>query len=223
MSPPLAIRHALLPDDHAATGGGPDARRARRAAQRKHGHALLRACADTQWPEQAPALVRQDDRWRVDPHTHPEACAALAHSGRHLIAAIAQQGRIGVDVEDETRRPPALEDARDFVDVRSLDRLLALPEAPRGPAFIRLWTAFEAFGKATHRDLLPSIQTPLFDDEGRLSAAAFDAQGLALYAYNSAGMAYAIVADTSLPVREIAPHFRRITHWAGLITPEMGE
>lgn len=222
MSPTLAIRQAVLPSISATAGGGADARRERRAAQRESGHALLRRCADELWPARSPAIVRDGERWRIDPHAHPHACAAVAHSGRHIIAAVASRGRIGVDVEDESRRPPALEDARGFVDASSLDRLLILPEDQRAHAFIRLWTAFEAFGKAIQRDLLPSIQTPLFGDDGRLSPAAFHNRGLALYAYNSSNMAYAIVADTTLPVREVAPYFRRVHDWTGLVAGRNG-
>lgn len=69
-----------------------------------------------------------------------------SHSGEHLLVALAQAARVGVDLERLHRRPRALEIARRYFTAREADWLAA--QADRDRAFLQLWCAKEAVLKA---------------------------------------------------------------------------
>lgn len=82
------------------------------------------------------------------PRTDPPLDVSMSHSGGWVAAALSEAGRVGIDLETVRAVPPSL-----------LRRCLSPPElswvdeVPAGAArhhrFFRLWTAKEAFLKAT--------------------------------------------------------------------------
>lgn len=82
------------------------------------------------------------------PHADPPTDVSMSHSGNWVAVALCETGRIGIDVETERFVEPSL--AKRCL---STDELAWLEEAERGAArtrrFFRLWTAKEAYLKAT--------------------------------------------------------------------------
>jgi len=72
----------------------------------------------------------------------------VSHSGGALLVAIARNQEVGVDIETQRRRRPALELARRFFADDEAAALAGLGEAQRQTAFLRLWSCKEAVVKA---------------------------------------------------------------------------
>lgn len=71
----------------------------------------------------------------------------LSHSGALAAVAVSAEHPVGVDIERlRPLEPIAL--ARRFLAPEEADSLVAVPKAQQGAAFLRLWTAKEAYVKA---------------------------------------------------------------------------
>jgi 4'-phosphopantetheinyl transferase len=92
----------------------------------------------------------------------------LSHSGDLVIAGLARDVEIGVDVEKLRDMPSALELAERFFTRSEHSRLLALPEAARSEAFLRCWTYKEAYLKAVGTGIsedLDGVEATMNPDE----------------------------------------------------------
>lgn len=82
------------------------------------------------------------------PCSDPPVDVSLSHSGGWIAVAACETGRIGIDVETLRNVAPSLERrCLSAAELAWLDR--AKPGVPRGLRFFRLWTAKEAYLKAT--------------------------------------------------------------------------
>ncbi|WP_152555666.1 4'-phosphopantetheinyl transferase family protein [Methylomarinum vadi] len=93
---------------------------------------------------------------------HPELSFNLSHSGENLLLAVTSRAQIGVDVE--TIRPRKGLDglARKCFADTELNYWRSLPEERQTIAFYRLWTAKEAFVKATGRGIALGLDQVVF-------------------------------------------------------------
>jgi 4'-phosphopantetheinyl transferase len=89
----------------------------------------------------------------------------LSHSGDVALLALSLGGELGVDVELHRERS-FTDIAERFFAPGERAELRSLPEPARGPAFYDIWTAKEAFVKATGE----GITVPLEDFERRWTA-----------------------------------------------------
>ena len=103
------------------------------------------------------------------PHLPGGPSFNLSHSGEHILVAVAEQGRVGVDVE--VVRP--LDDLEDLaVRTFAADEgraVTARPAGERPAAFFRTWTLKEAFVKALGGGLsvpLDAFSVSLREDGG---------------------------------------------------------
>jgi 4'-phosphopantetheinyl transferase len=94
---------------------------------------------------------------------HPELDVSVAHSGRHVVVALAHGPRIGVDVECVREDVEVVELARSAFSSGEAAQLAALPAGERAAAFYRLWTSKESIVKA--------LGTGITDDFAAASAA----------------------------------------------------
>ena len=78
---------------------------------------------------------------------HPALDVSVAHTGEHVVVALARGPRIGVDVE-RIRDIDVDELARATFAPAEADDLAALPAAERTAAFFALWTRKESIVKA---------------------------------------------------------------------------
>jgi 4'-phosphopantetheinyl transferase len=79
-------------------------------------------------------------------------CFNLSHAGELVVIAISA-GEVGVDIEPETSAPAALEAAAIACTPAEAAALDRLPAEQRPSAALRLWTAKEAYLKATGEGL----------------------------------------------------------------------
>lgn len=77
----------------------------------------------------------------------PEPSVSIGHSDGGIAVAASNAGPVGVDVEN-VRPLPALTLAERWLDEDETAWLRRLPAERRAEAFLRLWTAKEAVGKA---------------------------------------------------------------------------
>ncbi|MEJ7775687.1 MAG: 4'-phosphopantetheinyl transferase superfamily protein, partial [Nocardioidaceae bacterium] len=90
---------------------------------------------------------------------------SLSHSGGWIAVAACETGRIGIDVEVLRDVTPSLERrCLSAVELAWLDR--AQPGVPRSLRFSRLWTAKEAYLKATGVGLAADPRTVSIDHTG---------------------------------------------------------
>lgn len=111
---------------------------------------------------------------------------SVSHSGDLALIALADAGRLGVDIEALRPVPDALAIARKSLDGRVAAALAGLPEPARSRRFLAAWTALEARLKAQgwgldRIDQLPEGDglrlTPLDLPAGHVGALASDAAG----------------------------------------------
>ena len=74
---------------------------------------------------------------------------SVSHSGSFSIIAVSHYARVGVDLEKRRRVPEALEIAKSCLGDRVPVVLARLENDARNGAFLRFWTAAEAFAKAS--------------------------------------------------------------------------
>ncbi|MBE9204125.1 4'-phosphopantetheinyl transferase superfamily protein [Synechocystis salina LEGE 06099] len=98
----------------------------------------------TYGPQGKPELV---DRERRSPWFN------LAHSGNYGLIGLSAEGEIGVDLQVMLPKAHCLKLARRFFSVQETQQLENLPEEERTKVFYQLWTAKEAFLKATGQGL----------------------------------------------------------------------
>jgi 4'-phosphopantetheinyl transferase len=79
----------------------------------------------------------------------PEFAFNLSHSGDYLAIALGRECSLGIDIEQIKARKNLLGLAEKCFSQAELNHWQNLPEAERLPDFYRLWTAKEAFVKAT--------------------------------------------------------------------------
>lgn len=123
--------------------------RTHRPGQRAEALARAWLAAELATPADALALAR-------DARNRPQLHGALArydcnwsHSGGHLLLALGDGVRVGVDVEQVRPRARALELAQRFFAAEEVDWLRGFAAgAPRDAAFARLWCLKEALLKA---------------------------------------------------------------------------
>lgn len=98
-------------------------------------------------PEQLPISRSERGRPQLDaPLAHYDA--GWSHSGGHLLVALGQGMRLGVDLERIQPRPRMAEVIGRFFHPAEIDWLLGLDEADRQHWFFRVWCAKEALLKA---------------------------------------------------------------------------
>jgi 4'-phosphopantetheinyl transferase len=102
---------------------------------------------------------------------HPELDVSVAHSGPHVMVALARGPRIGIDVERVRDDVDVVELARSAFSSGEAAGLAALPAGERAAAFYGLWTSKESIVKA--------LGVGITDDFGAASAAS---AGAALHA-----------------------------------------
>lgn len=78
---------------------------------------------------------------------HPELDVSVAHSGQHVVVALARGARVGVDVE-QVREIDADELAGSAFASGEVAELAALPAGERATAFFGMWTRKESIVKA---------------------------------------------------------------------------
>ena len=93
----------------------------------------------------------------------PDLQFNLAHSGGALLFAIARAQPLGIDIETDARRRPALELARRFFCAAEADALARLDAARRQAAFLELWSCKEAVVKALGRGIGFGLDRLAFD------------------------------------------------------------
>lgn len=109
----------------------------------------------------APARIR----YRISPKGRPELEAATgisfsaSHSDGLAVVAVTRERQVGVDLERIRPVPDVLDMAKTVCTPAEYAGLLALPDASRGEAFLRLWTRKESYVKA----LGVGLGTPLAD------------------------------------------------------------
>ncbi len=99
---------------------------------------------------------------------HPELSFNLSHSGEHLLLAVTTRSEIGADVEAVRSRRGLEGIAGKCFAKTELDHWRSLPKADQVGAFFRLWTAKEAFVKATGRGIALGLNNVVFDAGGGL-------------------------------------------------------
>ncbi len=107
----------------------------------------------------APAAValREGPRGKPQLGDATDLSFSLSHTRALAVIAVTTRERIGVDVETRGRPiPPAV--LRRVLDDRELALVLALPEAAREEAFLRHWTAKEAYVKALGTGLATGLR-----------------------------------------------------------------
>lgn len=132
----------------------------------------VRAWLGAQWGLPSDALVLTRDahgRPHLDGDTH-HVDLNWSHSGDWLIAAYAENVRVGIDIELLRPRPKALALAKRFFAPEETAWLATLADDPARlqHAFTRLWCAKEALLKAHGRGLsfgLEKLRFALDDDE----------------------------------------------------------
>ena len=108
-------------------------------------------------------IVRRGANGR--PCSDPPVDVSLSHSGGWIAVAACETGRIGIDVEVLRDVTPSLERrCLSAVELAWLDR--AQPGVPRSLRFSRLWTAKEAYLKATGVGLAADPRTVSIDHTG---------------------------------------------------------
>lgn len=107
------------------------------------------------------------------PCSDPPVDVSLSHSGGWIAVAVCETGRIGIDVETRRDVPLALaQRCLSAAEMAWLER--AEPGVPRSLRFLRLWTAKEAYVKATGVGLAADPRDISIDhtsDEPRLLSA----------------------------------------------------
>jgi 4'-phosphopantetheinyl transferase len=100
--------------------------------------------------------------WIVDA---PELSFSLSHSGRWAIVAIARDATVGADLEVVRARRRLERLAARVLSDSELEQWRATPPPARPVLFVELWTAKEAFLKATGRGISGSLReiTPPVD------------------------------------------------------------
>jgi len=91
----------------------------------------------------------------------------VSHSGELALIAIAQNRRVGVDIEAHKPQPAFLEIARSVFSAEEYAALEAVPAPQQGEVFYRIWTHKEAFIKALGEGLshlLDSFSMTLRED-----------------------------------------------------------
>lgn len=78
---------------------------------------------------------------------------SVSHSGDLALVAIAEDGRLGVDVEALRPLPSAIAMARSALGEATATALERLPPAARGRSFLVEWTKLEARAKASGRPI----------------------------------------------------------------------
>ena len=73
---------------------------------------------------------------------------SLSHTESLAVIAVARRAQVGIDVESLTRRPVPVAVWRRVLDERELELVLGVSPARRDEAFLRHWTAKEAYVKA---------------------------------------------------------------------------
>jgi 4'-phosphopantetheinyl transferase len=104
----------------------------------------------------APALVGLQRGRRGRPHIeHAQGIDFnVSHTGSTSVIAIAEELRIGVDIERVDRRLAADKLARKFLSAREAATMTNLSEDERRRRFLRHWTCKEAMSKATGDGLI---------------------------------------------------------------------
>ena len=92
--------------------------------------------------------------------------ASWSHSGDGLLMALAEDVRIGIDLELERPRPKAQVLANRFFAASEAATLAALPDGAREAAFVRLWCAKEAVLKAHGQGLSFGLHRLVFAPDG---------------------------------------------------------
>jgi 4'-phosphopantetheinyl transferase len=82
------------------------------------------------------------------------------------VVAVAERGRVGVDLERTDRSLPHRRLAQRYYAEREIDALAQLPEPEARAAFLRLWTAKEASCKATGTGIYGQLDRWMFAIEG---------------------------------------------------------
>jgi len=151
-----------------------------RVARLRLPHIRRRTLATRGWIRWVLGLATASDPhcliFRTRPHGKPflEGGPAfnLAHTGDHLVLALATEGEVGVDAEEPRALPDLEALARRVFTSTERDELGALPPGPeRTGAFLRGWTRKEALLKAMGVGLALSprhFSVDLFGSEGQL-------------------------------------------------------
>jgi 4'-phosphopantetheinyl transferase len=118
-------------------------------------------------PQGKPALLAAPDRLEFN-LSHADWCAVLA---------VAQDRRVGVDVEGIRLGHSGMDVARRFFARAEVETLLAAPPEERTATFVRCWTRKEAYVKARGEGLSLSLQhfeVPLATGATRALAASLE-------------------------------------------------
>lgn len=97
---------------------------------------------------------------------HDDWDASWSHSGEGLLMALAQELRVGIDLEVRRPRPKAQVLANRFFAPEEAAALAALPDAVRETVFVRLWCAKEAVLKAHGHGISFGLHRLVFALEG---------------------------------------------------------
>ncbi len=101
--------------------------------------------------------------WVVDA---PELSFSLSHSGRWAVVAVARDALVGADLEVIRARRRLEQLAERVLSESELAQWRATPPAARFVLFVELWTAKEAFLKATGRGIDGPLRAVNADSDG---------------------------------------------------------
>jgi len=139
----------------------------------------------------------------------------ISHSGDHVLFALAQNHRIGVDVE-QLRKIDDLDDiAATHFSVAERSRLKAVPQPVKTECFFRCWTMKEAYIKGRGEGFglpLDSFDVAFLPDETpRLLATRFDPADAARWCFRQLNVGPGYLAAL---VTDVAPPFTlRLWDW----------
>ena len=151
-----------------------------RVARLRLPHVRRRTLATRGWIRWVLGLATASDPHRLVGRSRPRGKPSLeggpafnlAHTGDHLVLALATEGEVGVDAEEPRALPDLEALARRVFTSTERDELGAVPPGPeRTEAFLRGWTRKEALLKAMGVGLALSprrFSVDLFGSEGQL-------------------------------------------------------
>jgi len=151
----------------------------------------------------------------------------LSHTGERAVLAVTLGNRIGVDIEQLSRKRDWMGIAEHYFHQREVDALLALPEPQQAQHFFRLWTLKEAYLKARGTGIATGLDKAAFElAPGKVQvyfAPELDASAAEWHFFNyQLGEDYSLSLACHLPLNGPAPQLRFYQSWP-LMTGQPGE
>jgi 4'-phosphopantetheinyl transferase len=86
-------------------------------------------------------------------HAHDDLHFSVSHAGSYSVIALSRRGPIGVDIEQRRSVPDRIRIASRLFGEAVARQIAMRPTEQQDAAFLRLWTAAEAYAKATGQGL----------------------------------------------------------------------